>query len=98
MMDKGLYNKYHVEIIGSNLQPTNADYFVLRLDTDKHARVAAIEYARSVLTDKPRLAADLVERVHWYENKERKKHTFIKDLPGAEQKQIVRDMLGDNDL
>ncbi|MHC4617411.1 MAG: hypothetical protein ACYTEQ_06625 [Planctomycetota bacterium] len=46
-MTKGLYDKYRVEKVD---KPTDADaqYFVLRVDTDPHARAALRAYADSL--------------------------------------------------
>lgn len=63
---KGLYGKYKVEKTDSSQIDPNADYFVLRLDTDPHARVATIEYAKSIMLENPQLASDLLCRVSVY--------------------------------
>lgn len=39
-------------------------YFVLRLDTDPHARAAAREYARSVSGDNRQLSHDIYRKVY----------------------------------
>ena len=41
-----------------------AVYFVLRLDTDPHARAAAREYARSVKDENPEFAEDILKKIH----------------------------------
>lgn len=41
----------------------NAVYFVLRLDTDPHARNAAFAYARSVQSENPQFAKDIRDKV-----------------------------------
>ena len=41
-----------------------AIYFVLRLDTDPHARVAARAYAESVRAENPQFARDILEKVN----------------------------------
>jgi hypothetical protein len=71
MLDKpsksGLFGKYIVhKADGSPVSP-EADYFVLRLDTDPAARAAVLEYANRVFFEAPRLARDLRERVLSYE-------------------------------
>lgn len=59
----GLYGKYIVQKAdGSDVDP-NADYFVLRLDTDPAAQRAALRYADIVRVESPRLAEDLRDRV-----------------------------------
>jgi len=41
-----------------------ATYFVLRLDTDPHARAAARAYIQSVRHENPKLAEDIFRKVH----------------------------------
>ena len=63
MKKKGLYHKYIVrKADGSPISPM-AEYFVLRLDTDRAARIAAMAYAEAILEQKPMLANDLADRV-----------------------------------
>lgn len=62
-MSKGLYDKYTVVKNDGTTTDVDADYFVLRLDTDPHARVAALAYANSVKDSNPNLAFDLFQRV-----------------------------------
>lgn len=62
-MSKGLYDKYTVVKNDGSLTDSDADYFVLRLDTDPHARVAALAYANSIKESNPNLAFDLFQRV-----------------------------------
>ena len=62
----GIYDKYHVEKTDGTTDP-EADYFVLRLDSDPHARKAAIAYADSIKDENPSLAYDIRERVSKYE-------------------------------
>ncbi len=40
-----------------------ATYFVLRLDEDPHARVAAVAYAQSIQRENPQLAMDIREKL-----------------------------------
>lgn len=42
-------------------------WFILRLDTDEHARIAALAYAKSIQPEDPDLAIDLIERVADFE-------------------------------
>lgn len=72
MLDKpsrvGLFRKYLIhKADGSPVDP-NADYFVLRLDTDPAARAAALTYAREIFIKAPVLAQDLRERVWQHES------------------------------
>jgi len=65
-MKIGLYNKYNItKADGSPMDP-NAFYFVLRLDKDKHARVAAKAYAGSVRAENPSLAEQLEAKIKKY--------------------------------
>lgn len=61
-MDKrGLYGKYIIfKADGSEGDP-EAKYFVLRVDTDKHARKALLAYANSVKQENPVLAKDIIK-------------------------------------
>ena len=64
----GYYGKFRVEKgDGSEIDP-NADYFVLRLDTDRHARKAIIAYAQSIWGEDHELAVKLMQKVQWYED------------------------------
>ena len=60
-MNKGLYRKYIIQ--NADGQPTDSDaqYFVLRIDTDRHARVAMQAYVDSVRSENGRLAWDIAE-------------------------------------
>lgn len=51
---------------GKEIKPIdpNAQYFVLRLDKDRHARNAALAYADSVETDNPELSLDIKKWVY----------------------------------
>lgn len=62
----GIYNKYRVKKIDGTTNP-DAEYFVLRLDSDIHARKAAIAYAESIKLENPNLSFDIRERVAKYE-------------------------------
>ena len=48
---KGLYNKYIVAKTDGTPIASNAQYFVLRVDTDSHARVALGAYADSLMAN-----------------------------------------------
>jgi hypothetical protein len=63
---KGLYNKFLVQYF-QGATPSGARFFVLRLDTDKHARVAALAYADSVEKENKALAEDLRNLIDEYE-------------------------------
>lgn len=67
---KGLYGKYNItKADGTECDP-DADYFVLRLDKDKHAREAVLAYADSVEVENPILARDIRDKVKHYEEPE----------------------------
>jgi hypothetical protein len=54
-----LYTKYEiVKTDGSDTDP-EAEYFVLRIDTDRHARVALRAYANSIREHDPAYADDI---------------------------------------
>ena len=63
---EGLYEKYTVTKNGGNQDP-EADYFVLRLDKDPHARAAAKAYADSIKDENPNLAFDIRQQVAKHE-------------------------------
>jgi hypothetical protein len=54
-----LYNKYVIQKYGGEPVDPEAQYFVLRIDTDHHARVALAAYADSVREEDPAFAAEL---------------------------------------
>jgi len=56
---RGLYGKYIVKKASGPTDP-DANYFVLRLDTDEAAREAALTYARAVQNTRPKLSAELL--------------------------------------
>lgn len=60
-------NKYVISKQNGDPIDPNAFYFVLRLDTDPHARKAAMAYAESVENENPELAKDLKTRLCLYE-------------------------------
>jgi len=66
---KGRYKKFYVLRYDGDTQ-SYADFFVLRLDTDEHARVAAWAYAHSIEEENPVLAEDLREAVKSYEKED----------------------------
>lgn len=57
----GIYGKYEVRKADGTQVDPDAFYFVLRLDTDPYARVAAASYATACEYTNPELAADLLE-------------------------------------
>jgi len=66
-MSKGLYDKYTVIKNDRSEIDQDADYFVIRIDSDKHARVAALAYADSIKEENPHLSFDIKQRVAKYE-------------------------------
>lgn len=60
--------KYLVAKVDGSIPDLNAQYFVLRVDADPHARAALNTYAKSVRFDNPQLADDIE---HWLDELER---------------------------
>ena len=60
---QGLYDKYDIVKKNGQTDP-NAIYFVLRLDTDPHARAAALAYANSVKPSNLNLAMDIMLKLN----------------------------------
>lgn len=58
-MNQGLYNKYEVRKRSGEPVDPEAVYFVLRLDTDPVARLAAWTYVYEIRDKKPDLADEL---------------------------------------
>lgn len=67
--DGGMYDKYRVEKKDGTTDP-DADYFVLRLDSDIHARVAALAYAESIKEKNINLSFDIIARVRKYNERD----------------------------
>lgn len=65
--ESSLYRKYIVSKANGQPIDPQADYFVLRLDTDPAARAAAYCYAREVENDFPGLAEELIDRLEQYD-------------------------------
>jgi hypothetical protein len=67
----GLYGKYIIK--KANGEPTDpaAQYFVLRIDSDPHARHAIQAYAESIKDDNPALAEDLLRWSNAWERHDR---------------------------
>jgi len=62
----GLFDKYEVIKKDGTTDPY-ADYFVLRLDKDPHAIVAAKAYAESIKSENINLSMDIYGKVMKYE-------------------------------
>ncbi len=63
MNTKGLYNKYIVtKADGSEIDP-DAQYFVLRADTDPHSFPALVAYALSIQDENSVLAYELLSKM-----------------------------------
>jgi len=58
-MNKGLYGKYRITKADGSPTDPKAQYFVLRADTDIHARIALRAYAKSIFPQNPELARDI---------------------------------------
>lgn len=67
---QGLYNKYKVEKTDGSPVSPDAQYLVLRLDTDMAAREAALCYASAIAVTMPQLAVDIFAWVDQYTPKE----------------------------
>jgi len=63
---KGLYQKYIIQKADGTPIDPSADYFVLRLDTDKYARGAIRNYANRIYGDNPILSKELRDRCNKY--------------------------------
>lgn len=55
----GLFDKYIVSKASGEPVDEDACYFVLRYDTDPHARAALLAYADSIWSINPQLASDI---------------------------------------
>ena len=66
-MMKGLYEKYYIAKTDGSPVDDGADYFVMRLDSDPHARKGALAYADSIKEQNPHLAFEIQQRVATYE-------------------------------
>lgn len=65
-MNEGLYQKYVIrKADGSPINP-DAQYFVLRIDTDPNARKALLRYSSLISESNPALAQELYEWVMKY--------------------------------
>lgn len=63
-------NKYRIEKLGdTKYEPVSgeAEYFVLRIDKDPHAKVALKAYMESVREDNPKFAQDIQGR--WFDER-----------------------------
>ena len=74
MASEGIFDKYDVVKKDGTTDPA-ADYFVLRLDKDPHAIVAAKAYAESVKPENINLAMDIYGKVMKYEQQIKKSDT-----------------------
>lgn len=59
----GYMEKYIIKKTNGNPIDPNAEYFVLRIDKDPHAKKALRAYADSVRKDNPILATDLYDKL-----------------------------------
>ena len=59
MQRRLLYNKYAItKTDGTSVDP-DAQYFALRIDTDRHARIALRAYIKSIRKERPKFAEEL---------------------------------------
>jgi len=63
---QGLFQKYKIVRNDGNPVDESAVFFVLRVDTDQHARNALLAYADSIADDNEILASDLLLLVERY--------------------------------
>lgn len=56
-----LYNKYTITKTDGTPVDPNAQYFVLRIDTDPAAREALLAYAKAIVKDDPEFAEQLLQ-------------------------------------
>lgn len=75
--------KYHIEKVDGSPVDPEAEYFVLRLDKDPHARVAAMAYAESVRRVNYQFADDIVSHVEQYHAIKRGKRTKLEGEEGT---------------
>ncbi len=66
-MELGLYGKYIVARADGSMDNPNAQYFVLRIDTDPYARPALVAYADACEKEYPKLARDLRQSLRFTE-------------------------------
>ena len=68
-MEGGLNrSKYIIAKSNGDEVDSDAQYFVLRLDKDPHALLAALVYSQSVESDNPELADDILQWVDTFDN------------------------------
>jgi len=67
---EGLYSKYIIQKSDGTPVDPKAEYIVLRIDTDKYARMAVRYYANRLLIDNPQLSEDIRKRCDYYWMKE----------------------------
>jgi hypothetical protein len=72
-----LYRKYKVVKADETPTDCNAVYYVLRLDTDRNARIAARAYAEACKFTSPQLSGDLIALVDAIEH-----HLLHGDMDG----------------
>lgn len=93
MPKSGLYGKYTIQKSDGSPMDPNADYFVLRLDIDPIARLAALEY--SYQTDDETLAHQISDRVVHYLIDQPKKRPLRWEIKIIEQ---MKEQLAAKDL
>jgi hypothetical protein len=59
----GIKNKYEIKKIDGSRMDPEAWYFVLRVDKDPHAQIAAMAYAYSVKEDNEVLSQELLDKI-----------------------------------
>jgi len=64
---RGWYGKYIIEKADGSQIDVGAEYFVLRIDKDPAARIAARAYAEAVKDTAPLLARDIIQKCSYYD-------------------------------
>jgi hypothetical protein len=82
----GIYDKYVISKRSGMIDP-GAEYFVLRIDSDHHARIALKAYAESIRNDNPNLAFDLLAKIARHEGGLLKKIQDDRSIIGTDQRQ-----------
>jgi len=85
-----IFPKYFISKVNGNPIDPEAEYFVLRLDTDPHARKAAVTYAQSVKPENPKFSADIFR---WVRKLNMMAYSRIRKQPSPES--IRANLLGE---
>lgn len=64
--NRGWYGKYIIEKVDGTPIDPQAEYFVLRIDKDPAARIAAMAYAEAIRETAPQLSIDIIQKCNLY--------------------------------